>query len=145
LIGSFHKTPIKDIKIDYSKRWQQLHVGALVSSYKSSPFFEYYYTSIENVITSNHIFLLDLNMHSIEVVLNTTGISTPFQFTSEFQPVKGTPEDYRNSFSPKKDPENIPSGSKKYKQVFEDRHGFKPGLSIIDLIFNTGPDAERYL
>jgi hypothetical protein len=63
-LGSLHKTPVKDIRIDYSKRWQQVHLGALVSSYNSSPFFLFYFETIEKIILSNHKFLLDLNMES---------------------------------------------------------------------------------
>lgn len=143
--GSFHKKPVKDIKVDYSKRWQQIHLRALLSSYKSSPFFEYYFTLVEKVITSNHSFLLDLNLNSLEVVMEATGIKIPVEYTSEF--VKDPPEhlDYRNRISPKIKNDDSPAGLKRYNQVFEDRYGFIPGLSIIDLIFNAGPDAGKYL
>lgn len=141
LLGSFHKTPVKEIKIDYSKRWQQIHLGALVSSYKSSPFFEYYFSSVENVILRNHRFLLDLNLHSLEVVMEATGIRLPVDYTEEFIIDSGEPWDYRNRINPKKKDEEWLRGFKKYNQVFEERYGFIPGLSVIDLIFNTGPDA----
>jgi len=141
LLGSFHKTPVKEIKIDYSKRWQQIHLGALQSSYKSSPFFEYYFSSVENVILRNHRFLLDLNLHSLEVSMEATGIRIPVDYTKEFVTDSGEPWDYRNRINPKKKDEESLGGFKKYNQVFEDRYGFIPGLSIIDLIFNAGPDA----
>ncbi|MCX6255506.1 MAG: WbqC family protein [Bacteroidia bacterium] len=61
-LGSLHKIPIKDIRIDYSKRWQQVHLRAMTASYNSSPFFEFYFENIEKIISKNHEFLLDLNI-----------------------------------------------------------------------------------
>lgn len=145
LMGTFHKTPVKDIKVDYSKRWQQIHLRALVSSYKSSPFFEYYFTSVEKVITSNHSFLLDLNLDSLEAAMGATGIKVPLEYTSGFVKDPAEQLDYRNSISPKIKNPGSSVGLTRYNQVFEDRFGFLPGLSIIDLIFNVGPDAGKYL
>lgn len=145
LLGSFHKTPVKDIRVDYSKRWQQIHLRTLLSSYKSSPFFEYYFTLFENVITANHSFLLDLNLNSLEVAMVATGIKIPVEYTSEFVKDPAGQLDYRNRISPKAKKDDSPSGLIRYNQVFEDRFGFIPGLSIIDLIFNVGPDAGKYL
>ncbi len=145
LLGSFHKTPLKEIKIDYSKRWQQIHLRTLVSSYKSSPFFEFYFPSFESVITRKNKFLLDLNMHSLEVAMQATGIRIPVSYTTEFISFNDKPWDYRNMITPKKKIEDSLKEYKKYNQVFEDRYGFIPGLSIIDLIFNTGPDAGKFL
>ena len=60
-LGSIHKTPVKDIRIDYSKRWQQVHLRAMIASYRASPFFEFYFEEIEKSILKNHEFLIDLN------------------------------------------------------------------------------------
>jgi len=49
-LGSIHKTPVKEIRIDYSKRWQQVHLRAVVASYRASPFFEFYFEEIEKCI-----------------------------------------------------------------------------------------------
>jgi hypothetical protein len=145
LLGSFHKTPLKEIKIDYSKRWQQVHLGALISSYKSSPFFEYYFNSVEKIISTNYTFLLDLNLDSLEMAIEATGLKKQVNYTTEFIPMTGESWDKRNSLVPKKMDEVLILRQKKYSQVFEDRYGFIPGLSILDLIFNTGPDAAGYL
>ena len=67
--GSLHKTIIKDIRIDYSKRWQQVHLRAIRSSYGSSPFFQYYFEEFESIIQNNYEFLLDLNMNLLELIL----------------------------------------------------------------------------
>jgi hypothetical protein len=145
LMGSLHKMQIKDIKIDYSKRWQKIHLRALISSYKSSIFFEYYFDSVEKIILDNCRFLLDLNMASLEAVLNMTNIKTPVSYTEVYEPVTGETYDYRYLISPKKKIEDDFVRHNSYYQVFGDKFGFVSGLSILDLIFNLGPDTAGYL
>lgn len=140
--GSFHKTPVKEIRIDYSKRWQQVHSGALISAYNSSPYFQFYFDIIERIIQKNHHFLLDLNMELLGAVLIMLRTERKISFTSEFSPAGKSKEDLRYRISPK-----IKScySPKEYLQVFNSVHGFVSGLSIVDLLFNTGPDSICYL
>jgi hypothetical protein len=145
LLGSFHKTPVRDIKIDYTKRWQQIHTGAIISSYRSSPYFEFYFEKIRDVILSGDKYLLDLNMHSMEVAMEICRIKTKVEYTSEFIQEGNERNDYRYSISPKIMDLHTEFMFNPYQQVFSDRGGFVPGLSIIDLIFNSGPDAPGYL
>jgi hypothetical protein len=145
LLGSFHKTQIKNIKIDYSKRWQQVHLRALMASYRASAFYEYFYENIENVIKGNHTFLLDLNMHSLETIQKIIGSAKKISFTSFFQPDTGAKGDFRYIINPKKKAGGYPIINKEYYQVFNTGTGFVPGLSAIDLIFNLGPESLIYL
>ena len=62
--GSLHKVPVREIKIDYSKRWQQIHLGAIISAYGSSPYFAFYFEEIEKIISTDFDLLIDLN-HSL--------------------------------------------------------------------------------
>jgi hypothetical protein len=140
--GSFHKTPVKEIRIDYSKRWQQIHLRALSSSYKSSPYFIYYYEIIEKMIQSNYEFLLDLNMHILKAILKMMKIEILLSYTSDFQPTDISNNDLRYKISPKIKSYYQP---KKYIQVFDYGEGFAAGLSIMDLVFNMGPEAYKYL
>lgn len=142
LLGSFHKTALKDIRIDYSRRWQQVHLGALTASYKSSPYFDYYIEDIKKIISANHDYLLDLNLELISLILNSLKIKKPIDYTSHFEPLSGNPHDFRYIISPKKE---FRMEYSEYIQVFSSRFGFIPGLSIADLLFNTGPDACRFL
>jgi hypothetical protein len=144
LSGSEKKTIIKDIKIDYSKRWQQVHLRALISSYKSSAFFEYYFDDIKQLISGKPEYLIELNRNSLNTMLRITGISTPVSYSDVFEPVKGQDYDFRYKISPKKEIPGI-SSAKEYFQVFSSRFGYVPGLSILDLIFNAGPDSINYL
>jgi hypothetical protein len=138
--GSIHKTAIKDIRIDYSKRWQQVHLGAILAAYNSSPYFMYYFEDIERIISKKSDFLLDLNMELTVCLMNMLKLKTAPRYTDCFTPPDGSQNDLRYCISPKKASEFT---SKPYLQVFGDV--FIPNLSIIDLIFNTGPEAGEYL
>lgn len=142
--GRYDKTPLKDVRIDYSKRWQQVHRRALISAYRSSAFFEYYFDDIEKLITGKAEYLLDLNMNALRTILKITGINTPVAYTNTFEPIAENEYDFRYKISPKKEKPGISSG-KEYYQVFSSKFGFVAGLSILDLIFNTGPDTVKYL
>ena len=141
-LGSFHKTSIKDIRIDYSKRWQQVHLGAMVSAYSSSPFFLYYYEELEKIILTNHDFLLDLNMELLMAVIKMLKLKVKISYTTDFAPLIKADNDFRYTISPKKKSDYV---NKPYLQVFSQEKGFTGGLSIVDLLFNMGPDAVKYL
>jgi hypothetical protein len=142
LLGSLHKTPVRDIRIDYSKRWQQVHLGAIMSSYGSSPFFLYYFEILQKIILENHIFILDLNQELLRAILGMIRLDKKVSFTNKFQPVEGKSNDLRYRISPKKASLYHP---KKYQQVFDPDIQGSRQLSIIDILFNKGPETKAYL
>ncbi len=141
-LGSIHKTPVKEIRIDYSKRWQQVHLRAITSSYNSSPYFLYYFETIERIILSGHIFLVDLNMELLLALLEILKIKVQISDTTEFMPVKGSINDLRYEITPKKRSTYFP---KRYMHVFAHPERLTAGVSIIDLVFSTGPEAKSFL
>jgi hypothetical protein len=141
-LGSQHKTPLKEIRIDYSKRWQQVHLRAITASYNSSPYFQFYFENIEKIISKKIDFLIDLNMELMESVLKMLKIKIGITYTTNFKPVGEAENDFRYKISPKKESQFF---VKEYMQVFEICNCFVQGLSIIDLIFNMGPEAFDYL
>jgi hypothetical protein len=141
-LGSLHKTGIKDIRIDYSKRWQQVHLRAMITSYRSSPYFEFYFENIEKVISKNPKFLLDLNTELTETILTILKINKTLLYSTNFESVDDSPLDFRYIIKPR---QTLPVTEKKYFQVFNGAAGFVPGLSIIDLLFNMGPDSIGFL
>jgi hypothetical protein len=141
-LGSFHKTRISDIRIDYSKKWQHLHLRAITSAYGSSPFFIHYFDSLEKIILKDHKYLLDLNMELLEAMLEILRLERNIGYTINFTPANEEPGDFRYSISPKKISDYRPA---RYIRVFGDSDEFVEGLSIIDLIFNTGPEAASFM
>lgn len=139
--GDRLKAPVKDIQIDYSKRWQQVHIRAFTSAYGRSPYFLYYSENIFSILQKRHSFLIDLNHELLLECLALLDINKCVNYTSSFEPATLQPGDYRYCISPKKEQAG---SSKPYIQVFGEA-GFVPGLSILDLIFNLGPDAALFL
>ncbi len=141
-LGSVHKTALKDIRIDYSKRWQQVHLRAMCTSYRASPFYEFYIEEIERIILKNHEFLIDLNTGLTESILKILGIKTSMTYTSTFITLGTIEYDFRYKITPKGQSDYT---LKEYTQVFNNSSGFVSGLSILDLLFNMGPDSLNYL
>lgn len=140
--GSRHKIPVRLAKIDYSKKWQQVHLRAMVSSYRCSPYFDFYYETIEKIISARYEFLWDLNLKLLEALLKIMKIRKKIRLTEDFEPVLNEPYDYRYRLDPA-----MPALAlqKEYMQVFKTQAGFVPNLSITDLVFNQGPDAVIFL
>jgi hypothetical protein len=141
-LGSQHKTRVKDTRIDYSKRWQQVHLRAITASYNASPYFQFYFENIEKIISMKIEFLFDMNLQLTESVLKMLKLNKKITYTSEFKPIGESDNDFRYKISPK---EESQFAVKEYLQVFNYKNRFVQRLSIIDLIFNVGPEAGGYL
>ncbi|PWD98077.1 WbqC family protein [Marinilabilia rubra] len=138
------KVADKDVKIAYHTPWQNNHWNSLVSAYNSSPFFQFYCDEIEPFFKEKHTWLFDFNIKTMEVISDLLGIDLQISFTDEFMNIPGKEIlDLRESIHPKKPLKSGDSFFKPiaYKQVFDDRHGFISNLSILDLLFNKGPEA----
>ena len=135
---------IRDLQLDYHENWPLMHQRGLVSSYNSSPFFEYYYyDDILPVYEKKHKFLFDMNLDFIQVLSELFGLRPDFKISEDF--LVSCPDDVidlRQKIHPKR--ESV-GRNKPYYQVFADKYGFQPELSAIDLLFNEGPDSISYL
>jgi len=140
--GTIHKTAIRDIRIDYSKRWQQVHLGALNAAYSSSPYYQYYIEDITRIISRKNEFLFDLNMELLQMLLKMLKLEKNISLSSDFTPIRNDENDFRYSISPKlKEQVSV----REYRQVFNTDNRFVKPLSILDLIFNMGPESGEYL
>lgn len=134
------KQKSKDILVNYSSNWQKEHLKSLISAYKSSPFFEFYIDELMPVFTNQVNYLVDLNVLIFTILNDALQIEIPFYKTKEYH--QETTNDFRYLVNAKKEfVLSLPS----YTQVFQEKHGFIANLSILDLLFNVGPNAEMYL
>ena len=151
---SSHKIPVAQLKIDYSKPWLLQHKRALEAAYMSSPFFEYYMDDLYAVLDSGEESLLAMNTRLVHTISELIGIQTPIVMSdgnfiapgSQLLQERGI-SDFRDSIHPKKPAllmEKLQM-NKPYWQVFTNKQGFVPNLSVLDLLFNEGPNAISYL
>lgn len=135
---------MKDVRINYSGRWQKEHIRTLVSCYNRSPFFDYYRDDVQKLLEEKQEFLLDKNLRIFEWLQKALGLKAGFSLTGNYlKHYDDTYLDMRGLELPKNF-QAVPSPVH-YMQVFEDRIGFQPNLCILDLLFCTGPDAARLL
>ena len=127
-------TLTKDIEISYKEAWQQVHLRCLESAYRKSAYFDYYFPYFEKIYKQKFNTLVELNEYSFKVILKLMKVKKEFSYTNDFEKITDI-NDYRISLS--KDDINY-ADLKPYYQVFADRHGFVPNLSIVDLLFNEG-------
>lgn len=144
-----HKLPISDIRIDYSKPWVLQHERAIEAAYGNSPFFEYYKDEIFSVLDSHIETLLQLNTELTSLLCELCGIKKRFSLSTEYvnpQKTETDTLDLRSVIHPKVSASNNPFYIEKaYYQVFTNRYGFTPNLSILDLLFNEGPNSVSFL
>lgn len=137
---------IKSVKIAYSQSWQNEHWRSIQSAYGRAPFYEYYADEIKDIFDSQPETLFDLNWQLMELIIELLQLDLKISFSETFQ--KELPEDTadgRNTILPTKNLEAENIKLRKYNQVFEEKHGFIPNLSILDLLFCCGPEAQGVL
>jgi hypothetical protein len=140
--GSKMHTKVKDVKISYDFKWQRLHWMGLETCYRRSAYFEYYEDDFAPFYQKHFTYLFDYNEQLLQIVLKFIKINLPLQYTETYEAGYPGFNDYRDSISPKKE---FDFEQKSYFQVFDERNGFIKNLSIIDLLFNQGPQTINYL
>jgi hypothetical protein len=134
---------IKDLKVSDHGNWRHLHWNALVTAYSESPFFEYYQDDIRPFYEQRWDYLLDYNEAIRTKICELIDIQPKVTLTGEYS--RSSDNDYREAIRPKHsapDPDFTP---RPYYQVYQQKHGFLPNLSILDLLFNMGPESIFYL
>ncbi|WP_051416648.1 WbqC family protein [Asinibacterium sp. OR53] len=146
--GRSQRQPMKDVKISYATDWQLQHWRTIESCYGRSPFFEFYRDWLEAFYKKQPVFLADMNLEILEWVCKQTGLEKSWEVLDRETdyPIDPRAIDLRGYFMPKnfQSPERCPHPIV-YTQVFEDRIGFQPNLSVLDLLCCTGPQARLLL
>ena len=145
--GKHQQSNIKKVEIDYSRDWQAIHWKTLKTAYNNSAYFYFYEPYLKEIFQNKITYLFDLCLNVQELMLKLLDIQPNISFTNEFNLVtEENTQDGRNQNLPKNYkniilPENHPD----YQQVFEDKFGFQPNLSILDLLFCCGPESQEIL
>jgi hypothetical protein len=120
-----------DVLIDYTQKWIREHKNALQTAYGKSPFFEYYDYRIFNVLDQEIPDLNTLNITLLRDICKWVGLDhLPMNIH----------ENSENAQFTQINKLNVPE----YNQVFHEKFGFRPNVSIVDLLFNQGPLAKSY-
>ncbi|MEI6455094.1 MAG: WbqC family protein [bacterium] len=132
-------TLTKDIRISYHQAWQKIHWRSIETAYSNAPFFLYYRDYFYPLFLKSCDFLLDFNEGLLDAVLLSLKRNRPIRYTGSYD--KDIDRESADSLVSKSSGSDNPE----YRQVFHERHGFIPNLSIIDTIFNLGPETATYL
>lgn len=132
----------RDIKIHNEEKWQLLHWKSLLSAYRTSPFFEYYQDDLAPLFHTKQEYLMEFNFKCLETIFECLQLDIEFSKTKVFEKEPKNSIDYRYLTNVRKEKTYNFS---EYIQVFSDKHGYISNLSILDLLFNEGPNALSYL
>lgn len=135
------RVAMRDVRISEHGNWRHQHWNAIVSAYRKSPFFEYYADDFAHFYEEKDGFLMDFNLRLHGVVSELLGLERGVEFLSARDVDAAAVSDLRNIAEPKVLASMQGVGELPYYQVFAQRNGFIPSLSIVDLLFNTGPEG----
>ncbi|MDO5979977.1 WbqC family protein [Flavivirga spongiicola] len=132
----------RDVKIFNEEKWQNLHWKSLLSAYRTSPFFEYYEDELQPLFNTKVDYILDYNFKCLEAIYSCLQLELNTSKSETYQKTVEDKTDFRHLVNAKKEPfQHFDT----YTQVFSNKHGFISNLSILDLLFNEGPNALNYL
>jgi hypothetical protein len=140
--GSKYHTIYKDVKISYDFKWQRLHWLSFEACYRNSAYFEFYEDEFVQFYQAKTEYLFDYNLALLNWVFKQLKKNPEINFSAHYVKEKSEGLDFRNHHDLKK---TTDFQNKPYFQVFEDRNGFLPNMSIVDLLFNQGPQSKYYL
>ncbi len=147
--GSHNNIPIREVRVDYTTDWVTRHKRAIESAYRMSAYFDYYADELFDILDSHPDTLFSLNMQITGFFIGKAGLAVDLRETDTFCPYGSDMygDDFREKIHPKR-PDTILHDmnlEKPYFQVFSGKYGFIPNLSVMDLLFNEGPDSILYL
>lgn len=134
------RTAMCDVRISEHGNWRHQHWNAMVSAYRKSPFFDYYADDFAHFYEERDGFLMDFNLRLHNVISELLGLERDVRIIDNERKAKEF-IDLRNIAEPKALTNITGYTANPYYQVFAQRNGFIPNLSIVDLLFNMGPEG----
>ena len=171
-LSTLNSQLIKNVRISDHGNWRHLHWNAIISAYGESPFFEYYQDDIRPFFEKKWEFLLDFNEAIREKMCELLDIRPKVNYSLEFkdyslefkvdslemntqlaekstinykQSTINKEIDFREGIRPTHPQADPDFEAKPYYQVYQQKHGFLPNLSVLDLLMNMGPEGIFYL
>ncbi len=144
--GKNEQQPIRETQIAWFEPWAKKHWQAIQSAYGNAPFFEFYQDELHPFFEKKYTYLFDWNLDLMLKLKALLGLEGELIFSQTYSKEPPTEIlDRRNCISPKAKKRETEFRQVEYPQVFLEKHGFLPNLSILDLLFCTGPEAVVYL
>ncbi len=142
LKGKHQQTPIRDVRIAYSEPWQRLHWRSIQTAYGNAPYFAHYAPELSVFFQKKYTFLFDLNEEALAWLFAKLGVQKPIYHTDRYEnPASSGFFDVRRAVEPDQIAFQVP----RYGQVFEDRYGFIPRLSVLDALLCAGKYAAEII
>lgn len=137
------KTQMKDVRLSDHGNWRHVHWNAFEAGYRQSPFFDYYADGLRRIFDRPYRYLFDFNMELCRWACEQIDITPRLHATSAYESADAATDDLREAIHPKVKGSNPDAcfAPLPYYQVFEQKNGFLPNLSIVDLLFNMGPES----
>ena len=141
--GKSKKNTYLNTKIAHEHKWLKNHWTSLCNCYRSSPYFEFFEEEFYAIFSKEYEYLFEWNKDLFDLMNKSMNLNLNYSFTESFEKQPEDKDDFRSHFKPQSKgslPENF-----RYIQVFEEKTGFLPNLSIVDLLFNYGPAGKEFL
>ncbi|MCL6265385.1 WbqC family protein [Flagellimonas myxillae] len=140
--GKEGRQKYRDVVPDSSTNWTKLHWRTLETAYRTSPFFEFYEDDLRPLFEGTISSLFQFNLKTIQTLGDCLGLDFNAERTTSYKVSPDNLLDARFLVEAKRP---LSFGAPEYVQVFGERHDFLPNLSILDLLFNEGPNTVSYL
>lgn len=132
---------VDEIEISYRENWQTQHWKSIKNVYQASAYFEYYEDRLKEIYSLQPVRLIDFNLHAINILKDMLKVEVPITLTEKYQ-AENYSADYRIAFASKG---NSQFAIPRYFQTFEEKFGFLPDLSLLDLLCNEGPQSLTFI
>ncbi len=150
--GRDHHQLYKEAQIAYADDWQHRHYMSIISAYGSAPFYEHYIDHFKPFYEQQYGYLFEYNTQLLQLLIRLLKLDVKIRFTTEYQKEVHGAADMRKLFKAGQKIEAVPIGQKKwhlrevpYIQVFSGSGSFEAQVTVLDLLFNTGPEAKHIL